>query len=173
MESSFILALQKWLASGAGHALVGLTARWFIYLYVPFMLAARLSRSLKHAVIEALWSAALAFALSTTFAMIIGRVRPYMAIKDVAAIVPPNIQTGSFPSSHTAVAFAIASAIAFKDVPLGIAAFLIAFLIAFGRVAAGMHYPTDVLGGAMLGIIAFFLVRLGHVALASIKYYET
>jgi len=169
MEASFILALQKWLAGDAGRTVIGFCARWTIYLYLPFLLAARVSKDLKHAVIEALWAAAVAFTVSVSLATLIGRVRPYLAIKGVEAIVPPNIQAGSLPSSHTAVAFAIASAIAFKDIPLGIAAFILAFLVAFGRVAAGMHYPTDVLAGAGVGIAAFFIVRFGHVALQSIK----
>lgn len=167
MESSLILALQKLVATDVGHAVVGFCARWTIYLYAPFLFAMRFSKHLKHAVAEALWSALAAFTISVSLAMLIGRVRPYLAIKNVVAIVPPNIQSGSFPSSHTAVAFAIASAIAFKDIPLGIAAFILAFLVAFGRVAAGMHYPSDVMAGAALGIAAFFLVRLGHVALRS------
>lgn len=169
MEASLVLALQNLLASDAGRALVGFSARWVIYLYAPFLLVARISKDLRHAAIEALWSAALAFTISVTLATLIGRVRPYLAVHGVAAIVPPNVQAGSLPSSHTAIAFAVAAAIAFKDVPLGIAAFLMAFLVAFGRVASGMHYPTDVLGGAAVGVAAFFLVRLGHVAIAGIK----
>ncbi|MEN9557998.1 MAG: hypothetical protein RL141_367 [Candidatus Parcubacteria bacterium] len=164
-EPFIILSLQRAFASPTGQLLVGFTARWVIYLFIPFVFAARLSQGLKHAVIEAGWAALVAFTLSTTLASLIGRVRPFRAISGVTAIVPPNPQAGSFPSSHTAVAFAVAAAIAFKDIPLGIAAFLLAFLVAFGRVASGMHYPTDVLGGMAVGIAAFFIVRLGHVAL--------
>lgn len=169
MEPRIILAIQHALASDVGRALIGFSARWLIYLYIPFTLAARASRVMRHAVYEASWAAAIALALSTLIANLVDRARPYVAVPGVEAIVPPNIQAGSFPSSHTAVAFAIASALAFQHLPLGIAAFVMAFLIAFGRVAAGMHYPTDVLGGAVVGIVAFGIVRLVHAGLARIS----
>ena len=169
MESSIILAIQKSLSSSTGRALIGFCARWVIYLFVPFILVARISKAMQHAVIEAAWTAGLAFAASTVLATLIGRVRPYLAVAGVQAIVPPNIQAGSFPSSHTAVAIGIATALSFYNVPLGVAAFLMAILVAFGRVAAGMHYPTDVLGGAVVGVVAFMVVRLGHNAIAHLR----
>ena len=165
MEASFVLTLQQLLASDEGRALVAFSARWVIYLYLPVVLFAYRSTDLRHAVIEALWSAAVALMSSTVLAGFFGRTRPYAAVEGVFALVAPNAQAGSLPSSHTAVAFAVASAIAFKNMPLGIAAFLMAFLVAFGRVASGMHYLTDVLAGALLGSGAFFLVRWGHRAL--------
>lgn len=168
MESSFILFLQRTLSSGTAQALVAFCARWVIYLLIPFVLAARQTRALRHGVTEAAWTAGLAFAISTLLATIIDRVRPYLAIPGVEAIVPPNIQAGSFPSSHSAVAVGVATALAFYNVPLGVAAFLIAILVMFGRVAAGMHYPTDVLGGAVVGVLAFVIVRLIHHALARV-----
>jgi undecaprenyl-diphosphatase len=168
MESSIILAIQKSLSSDVGRALIGFCARWVIYLYVPFIFVARISKGMRHAVVEAAWTAALAFAVSTTLASLIGRVRPYLAVAGVQAIVPPNIQAGSFPSSHTAVAIGIATALSFYNVPLGVAAFLMAMTVAFGRVAAGMHYPTDVLGGAVVGVLAFIIVRIGHAAVAKL-----
>lgn len=169
MEASIILALQRALSSDVGEMLVGFCARWVIYLYIPFALIARFSKDMRHAVYEACWTAALAFATSAILATMIGRVRPYLAIPGVRAIVPPNIQAGSFPSSHTAVAIGIATALAFANVPIGVAAFLMALLVAFGRIAAGMHYPTDILGGIVVGIAAFIIVRLCHAGLAQIK----
>ena len=168
MESHIILTLQRLFGSDTGRMLVGFCARWAIYGLIPFALIARQSRVMRHAVSEAMWTALLALTLSTLLATLIGRVRPYLAIAGAQAFVPPNIQAGSFPSSHTAVAIGVASALAFTNVPVGVAAFLIALLVAFGRIAAGMHYPTDVLGGAIIGVLAFTIVRLTHAALARI-----
>jgi undecaprenyl-diphosphatase len=168
MESHIILALQRMFSSEAGRALIGFCARWVIYGLIPFAMVARQSRVMKHAVSEAVWTAALALALSTMLAALIGRVRPYLAIAEAQAFVPPNMQAGSFPSSHTAVAIGVASALAHANVPVGVAAFLLALLVMFGRVVAGMHYPTDVLGGAAVGVIAFTIVRLVHMALARV-----
>lgn len=168
MESSIILAIQRAFSSPIGRALVGFAARWVIYFFIPFIFVARFSKDLRQAVYEAAWTALLAFSLSAVFATLIGRVRPYLAVPGVEAIVPPNIQAGSFPSSHTAVAFGIATALAFYNLPLGIAAYLMAFLVAFGRVAAGMHYPSDVLAGMVVGVLAFFIIRFIHVGIAKL-----
>jgi undecaprenyl-diphosphatase len=159
MEAELITRLQQSLSSSAGRLLVGFTARWLIYVFLPFALLVRKSAEFRDAVYAAAWTALLALSLSTALAAIIGRVRPFLAHADIAAIVPPNLQAGSFPSSHTAVAIGVAAALASANIPTGVAAFLLAFLVAFGRVAAGMHYVTDVLGGAVVGVVAFLIVR--------------
>jgi undecaprenyl-diphosphatase len=169
MESSIILAIQRALSSDIGHAFVGFCARWVIYLYIPFALFARQYKYMRHAVYEAAWTAGVAFATSVILATLLGRVRPYLAIAGVEAIVPPNLQAGSFPSSHTAVAVGVAVAFTYANVPFGIAEIVMAALVAFGRVAAGMHFPSDVLGGALVGVLAFVIVRICHAGLAHLK----
>lgn len=168
-EGSIILALQKTLNSPLSHVVAVFLARWLIWLFIPFALLARRARRLRHAVYEAAWAAALAFTMSTLLAGLLGRVRPYLAVQGVEALVPPNLQAGSFPSSHTAIAVGVAAALAYADVPVGIAAFVMAILIALGRIAAGMHYPTDVLGGIVVGLLAFAVVRAIHRGLVRIK----
>ncbi|HWQ99339.1 MAG TPA: phosphatase PAP2 family protein [Candidatus Methylomirabilis sp.] len=168
LDSDLVLRLQQGLSSPFGGSVAVFWARWLIYLYVPFALLARKTKELHHAVYEASWTAALAFSISTLLAGFIGRVRPYLAIQGVVALVPPNIQAGSFPSSHTAIAFGVAAALAFADTSVGIAAFLMAIFVALGRVAAGMHFPTDVIGGAAVGLISFAIVRAIHHGLARV-----
>ncbi|HEU5479945.1 MAG TPA: phosphatase PAP2 family protein, partial [Candidatus Tumulicola sp.] len=57
-----------------------------------------------------------------------------------------------FPSGHTAVAFAVAAALA-PDLPRPVRPFvwLLAVIVGFARVYVGAHFPLDVLGGAALG----------------------
>jgi undecaprenyl-diphosphatase len=60
----------------------------------------------------------------------------------------------SFPSDTSALAFAIAAGIFLASRRLGIAAFLWAtVVIAFPRAYAGLHYPSDLMGGALIGVI--------------------
>lgn len=78
------------------------------------------------------------------------RERPYIGLIGIEAAMPP-LDRYSFPSGHTlhAVMF---TAIAISHVP-ALAVWLIPFalLVAASRVVLGLHYPSDVLAGALLG----------------------
>jgi membrane-associated phospholipid phosphatase len=65
----------------------------------------------------------------------------------------------SFPSAHATSSFAVAVAMARVD-PLGALAFAPAFALAFSRPYLGMHYPSDVLAGAVLGVVLGLLIPL-------------
>jgi undecaprenyl-diphosphatase len=65
----------------------------------------------------------------------------------------------SFPSAHATSSFAVATAMTRVE-PLGALAFLLAAALALGRPYLGMHYPSDVLAGAVLGIILGLAVPL-------------
>jgi undecaprenyl-diphosphatase len=70
------------------------------------------------------------------------------------------IDWSSFPSDHAAVFFALAMSIFFVWRAAGIAALSYVFLfIAMPRLYLGFHYPTDILGGAFIGIALAFLAR--------------
>jgi undecaprenyl-diphosphatase len=61
----------------------------------------------------------------------------------------------SFPSGHTGMAFAVTSGLFFmKKKELGIAALILACLIAFSRMYLYVHYPTDVLVGLIIGLLS-------------------
>ena len=70
----------------------------------------------------------------------------------------------SFPSGHTASAFAAAFALWLQNRKLGVPALVLAAFIAFTRLYLYVHFPTDVLGGAVLGI------ALGAAASAFANY---
>ncbi len=81
----------------------------------------------------------------------IDRDRPPLANPDPEPLVALPA-THSFPSGHATVAFACATTLALAVPRLRVPLYVLATLIAFSRVYVGVHYPLDVLAGAVLGI---------------------
>lgn len=98
--------------------------------------------------------------LSLVLRQWIGRLRPPLVYPDPRPLVPTP-HTGSFPSGHSATAFACATVIAWASPRLAVPAFVLAALVAWSRVYVGVHWPLDVLGGAALGVlVATALLKL-------------
>ncbi len=105
-----------------------------------------------------------AFALFASFIInnlilknVIARVRPYEAIEGLNRIIEKQADF-SFPSGHAASSFSVAVSIflCFKK-NIGIPALILAFLIALSRLYVGVHFPTDVLCGALSGTLLAIL----------------
>ncbi|MBU0540342.1 phosphatase PAP2 family protein [Patescibacteria group bacterium] len=167
LEHQFVFELQKIVAGSALlTALAIFCARYLIIVFAVFIafLLVRKSGKLRHAANEAAWSALTALLLTTLIAFFMERLRPFQVADQsylVTSLIPPPLTT-AFPSGHTSVSVAMACAILFANRPLGFLSLLAAALIALGRLAVGVHYPSDILGGIIVGVCAFFLVRFAH-----------
>lgn len=78
------------------------------------------------------------------------RARPFLALSLPHLL---NDQAYSFPSGHTIFMFALATAAYYINKKLSFFLFASGLVIGLARVAGGVHYPTDILGGAVLGIL--------------------
>lgn len=83
----------------------------------------------------------------------VARTRPY-DINTLIELIVKKPFDYSFPSGHTAAAFAAVSAMFFAKSRLWIPSGILAVLIAFSRMYLYVHYPTDILGGIIIGIIS-------------------
>lgn len=97
----------------------------------------------------------------------VGRDRPPAADRTLPQALLDAPSTHSFPSGHATVAFACATTLAWHVPRLRVAAFALAALIAWSRVWVGVHYPVDVVAGALLGVGLAFALRAGVRALRS------
>ncbi len=107
--------------------------------------------------------------------LIVQRPRPFTEV-DIHLLIPAPNST-SFPSGHTASSFAAAGYLLFlkrKEAPL---ALFLAVIIAFSRLYLFVHYPTDVLGGGVLGLLLGYLgsllyTRILYPKLISVKWFS-
>lgn len=84
------------------------------------------------------------------------RIRPY-DVNDTVQLIAAKQRDFSFPSGHTAVCFTGVTALYLaKRTKMGHVALGIALTVAVSRLYLYMHYPTDVLGGMIAGVIAGF-----------------
>lgn len=87
----------------------------------------------------------------------IARPRP-CAVDDTVALIVQKPSSFSCPSVHTYLAFSSAMAIFHYYKKTGIGVFVFAALVGFSRMYFFVHYPTDVLSGAFLGVVTAFVV---------------
>lgn len=96
---------------------------------------------------------------------LVARPRPFVINGAIELII--KAPSGfSFPSSHTATCFAMATTIYLFHKRLGVVAYVYASLVAFSRMYLYVHYPSDIIGGIALGIGC----GIGAVALVKLIY---
>ena len=88
------------------------------------------------------------------------RPRPFLALDQARQLIEKNSTEGSFPSGHAAFYFAIAFAVYFAHKGAGKILLIAAFLLGLARVYLGVHYPSDILGGAAVGAFSAWAASL-------------
>lgn len=94
-----------------------------------------------------------------TLKVILSRERPYKIIEHLNTF-GIEMRDYSFPSGHTAASFSIATIISLNLPHLTIYVFTFAILIAMSRIYLGVHYPTDIAAGIVLGLSVSYFVHL-------------
>lgn len=90
---------------------------------------------------------------------IVARTRPYEVISGLILLVEKQSDF-SFPSGHACASFA-ASMVYCKMLPkkYGVPAVVLAALVAFSRLYVGVHYPSDVIAGILVGMLSAWFAR--------------
>lgn len=107
-------------------------------------------------------AALVALGIGQVVGMMLPRARPYRVT--TATVLVVHAPDTSFPSDHAILAFAVTLVLAGVSRRLGGWLALFSAVVLFARVYIGVHYPSDVIGGALLGsLIAWGIVRLGRI----------
>ena len=90
---------------------------------------------------------------------LVGRVRPCFVVEGVRLLIHQS-RSFSFPSSHASNMASMATLFSVKYPRYKIAFISLAALVAYSRIYVGVHYPADILGGAILGTLCAAIVLL-------------
>jgi undecaprenyl-diphosphatase len=113
----------------------------------------------RRAVVAAGLSAGVALAVGAVISHLVDRPRPFVAHPGGVHLFAAHAADASFPSDHATAAFAIAVALLLRARGWGVVALVAATVLAAARVGLGIHYPTDVLAGAVLGAVLALLLH--------------
>lgn len=102
--------------------------------------------------------------MAKLLSLAVDRPRPFAAHPGTIHALVAHAADAGFPSDHATAAFAIATTILLAARRWGLLVLLAAAILALGRVALGVHYPSDVLAGAGLGAAAALALHRPLVA---------
>lgn len=88
---------------------------------------------------------------------LITRPRPYTVDPSIVLLVPPSVEPYSFPSGHTMNSVSAAVTLMLRKTRFAWAAMTFALLTAFSRIYLMMHFPSDVIAGAIIGALSAYL----------------
>ena len=132
-------------------------------LFAAFILLSQYSklRKLQIIFVATLSSGIAYFGVTELMRFLYHRPRPFSVLDNVQQLLSSN--EWSFPSGHATFFFALATAVYLYNKKWGIGFFIATILMTASRVVAGIHYPSDIIGGALIGIAVacavFYLVR--------------
>lgn len=119
-------------------------------------------------------AALLAWVASEAIKLFYRSARPFATMGGIT-VPQPLIDLGfspAFPSGHASFLFALAIALYFYNRTLGAVSLVIAVLVSLARVAAGLHWPGDIVGGFFLGLLIAVILRSLVIRLLGARPYS-
>tara|TARA_Y100000590_G_scaffold247425_1_gene278026 strand:+ start:47847 stop:48428 length:582 start_codon:yes stop_codon:yes gene_type:complete len=117
-------------------------------------------------VFAALAAMAISSGVAQLISTVIQRPRPFITHDLVVLFYKPT--DFSFPSNAVAACFAIAAVVCTFNKKLGLSMFFLVGILAFSRIYVGVHYPSDVIMGAIIGILSIIPVYILRILIEPI-----
>ncbi|MGI8387390.1 phosphatase PAP2 family protein [Robertmurraya sp. P23] len=147
----FLIQIFRWVTH-LGGALCSMGIPLFVWVFGPL--------ELREVVIVVYFSLTLSHLFVFLAKRQFRRLRPHLSTLQ-ATIHGPTLKDPSFPSGHSTAIFSVVTPFILFDPFLAPLLFPIAIMVALSRVILGVHYPTDVLAGSLLG--AFTAMGFCHL----------
>lgn len=154
----------------------------FIAEYYPFLMIAALlffsamtlkanKRFVLRQLVQIIFAIQVAQLVKTLIANFFFKPRPfvYNAVNVILEQFPEN---SAFPSGHTYTAFAVATIAYIQHKKFGILLYFFAFIGSFLRIYGGVHYPLDILGGIVFGVISALLTHVAFEYIEKHRHHE-
>lgn len=130
----------------------------YVFIFVLFIMWFR-NQTYKKAVISSIMSVSSSLVIHSIIKLFYFKPRPFVNHR-VGILIPSKIDS-SFPSKHTLLAFTASTSMFLYSRVLGSIMGVIALFTSVSRIWVGHHYPTDILGSALLGsITSIFIDRV-------------
>lgn len=124
-----------------------------------FLLLAFGDKETRRIGIESATTLAISQTITYSLKSLLGRDRPYNVLKNLNTF-GIKLKDYSFPSGHTSASFSVATVVAINMPVLSIFVLALALLVGISRVYLGVHYPTDVVAGIVVGAGSALIVHL-------------
>jgi undecaprenyl-diphosphatase len=163
MDAAVVIALHGWAVSQPWlTSAVVFVAEDGIFL-IPLLLVAVWATAptddgRRAAIIAGCIAAVLAAGLGLYLERTLTRPRPFVELGFTPLF--PHAADSSFPSDHTLVGVALTGALLIRAPRVGVMLFALAVLVGFARAAVGVHYPSDIVGSAVIALALAALVAL-------------
>jgi undecaprenyl-diphosphatase len=143
------LSLPLILLVRVGDGWIWLLIAFYLWISLPML-------QVQSAVIHCLLTLAISLAIYWPIKLLVRRVRPHNSSLGITAMVPP-LDKFSFPSGHTMNNLAVALTVSIYLPNLFIPTLILPISMGILRILFGVHYFSDIAGGAVLGTLSYFL----------------